>query len=536
MKRLFSCLFILAALATSTSCDSQSKRYYAFSLRESAVPVRPGIPGERPFWNKASFRFIYAPAFDFAVIENADRYLYVIDCADGKHFEFTAKTPNEPLSPVWKKVPVGYFKLSVKGLSAKGQELGTAGEGRYWRAAPFAGEYNAPPAVSYEESARTALDTLMNKYWVRSWLDEAKPHPDYNLYRYPTKIMSALLIGALLHASMHEGEKISEEDIKIAVTIGDYLLNLRIPEGEPWEWHTPTYRGYQIGQKKDSHMQESNMMTIYGTDAGNAWLDPYDATSDRKYLEAAVKIAETFVKRQLPCGSWYLYVNYERNEPIADLITIPTQIINYYDRLERDYGVKGLEESRRKALAWMEENVLKTFDWQGQFEDIKPRGPYENLSREQACDYAIYLMRNHAEDPESLALARELIRFSEDQFVVWEQPVPRGAHTKTTAHKSEYWITPCVMEQLVFWNPVGRSAAIMIETYMQAWKTTGEDIYLAKARSIGNSFVKVQQEHGGDYPTFFCVGEAKGNYWLNSVVYPARTLTRLYKAGNGEGL
>ena len=145
-------------------------------------------------------------------------------------------------------------------------------------------------------------------------------------------------------------------------------------------------------------------------------------------------------------------------------------------------------------------------------------------------------MRNHAEDPESMALARELIRFSEDQFVVWEQPVPRGAHTKTTAHKSEYWITPCVMEQLVFWNPVGRSAAIMIETYMQAWKTTGEDIYLAKARSIGNSFVKVQQEHGGDYPTFFCVGEAKGNYWLNSVVYPARTLTRLYKVGNRGSL
>ena len=105
--------------------------------------------------------------------------------------------------------------------------------------------------------------------------------------------------------------------------------------------------------------------------------------------------------------------------------------------------------------------------------------------------------------------------------------MPRGAKTKTTAHKSENWITPCVMEQIVFWNPVGRAAAIMIETYAQAWKTTGEDIYLAKARSIANSFVKVQQEHDGDYPTFFCTRGATGNYWLNSVVYPARTLIRL---------
>ena len=522
LLRVFPAIIVVLSLA---SCNPNN--YYSQSLRESTVPVRPGIPGERPFWNQSCFRFIYAPAFDFKTIEGAQRYQYSITSDTGETFGFIADAPYEALSPVWDKVPVGFFTLEVSALDADGKTIGTAGKGRYWRAAPFAGEYNTPPAMTYKESARVALDTLMNKYWVRSWLTESGPHPDYNLYRYPTKIMSALIIGALLHADFHKGEAVAEEDIRIAVTIGDYLLDLRLPEGTPWEFHTPTYRGYQIGKKKDSHMQEVNMMTIYGTDAGNAFLDLYDATSDERYLDAAMKIANTFIKRQLPCGSWYLYVNYEKNEPLADLITIPTQIINYYDRLESDYGVTNLRESRERALLWMKDNVLKTFDWQGQFEDIRPRGKYENLSREQACDYAIYLLKNCYEDEESVSLAKELIRFCEDQFVVWEQPMPRGANTKTTAHKSENWITPCVMEQLVFWNPVGRSAAIMIETYMQAWRTTHEKIYLAKARSIANSFVKVQQEHDGDYPTFFCIGSAKGNYWLNSVVYPARTLSKL---------
>jgi hypothetical protein len=32
----------------------------------SAVPIRPGVPGEPPFWNRSAARFIFAPAFDVA--------------------------------------------------------------------------------------------------------------------------------------------------------------------------------------------------------------------------------------------------------------------------------------------------------------------------------------------------------------------------------------------------------------------------------------------------------------------------------------
>ena len=48
------------------------------ALAESCIPVKPGNPGESPFWNTYAHRFIYAPAFEFAESESADIYRYSI--------------------------------------------------------------------------------------------------------------------------------------------------------------------------------------------------------------------------------------------------------------------------------------------------------------------------------------------------------------------------------------------------------------------------------------------------------------------------
>ena len=38
------------------------------AIQESLVPIRPGIHGQRPFWNAHSRRFIHVPAFDFKAV------------------------------------------------------------------------------------------------------------------------------------------------------------------------------------------------------------------------------------------------------------------------------------------------------------------------------------------------------------------------------------------------------------------------------------------------------------------------------------
>ncbi|MGV3642147.1 MAG: hypothetical protein ACO1NZ_16600 [Adhaeribacter sp.] len=503
------------------------KSYGEKALAESLVPVRPGVPGKTPFWNEAAKRFIYAPAFNFKPVPKAGKYKFEIKSeVNGKTYSFEGKTPYQALSPVWASVPVGKFHLKVSGLGAGGTVLGVAGEGKYFRAAPFNGIYHEAQ-LPYSKSAELALDNLLNKDYVKYWLTNKAPDPSYKTYRYPSKIFSALIIGAVTSARLKPQE--AKTSIELARIVADYLLNITFGQDHALAYFPPTYYGYKqiFDQKPDSHMRYENSMIIYGADAGHAYLDLYDYTKDAKYLEAAKRIADTYLKTQLENGSWYLFVNNQTGKPTEKPITIPTAIINYFDRLKKDYQVSGLEKATAKALAWTMQNPVKTFDWHAQFEDIYARPPYKNLSREQACDLAIYLFRNDAGKPENRKLAEELVRFSEDQFVIWEKPEDVQVGKPNPARKGTNWITPSVQEQYVYWMPVGRAAGIMIDTYWEAYKATKNDMYLAKAKSIANAFTVVQQVHQGDYPTYFT--KYPLDNWLNSAVYPAKVMMNFDK-------
>lgn len=513
---LILCVFITAAMAQSKQED-----WGRISREESKIPVHPGEPGKTPFWNVAAKRFIYAPAFNYKSLEGATAYKFeLISEADGSKHSFEAKVPYAPLSPVWGDLPVGYFKIKVTGISKQRDTVGTAGEGRYYRAAPFNGVYHQA-VMPYDKSAMVALDILLEKDYIKYWLEHKVPDPSYRYYRYPAKIYSAVIIAALTYGKLKPEE--AERSTLLARTIADFLINTSLPKGNPYEYFPLSYYGYEeVFKKTNKGINTNSIMTIISADAGNAYLELYDVTKDEKYLTAAKRIGETYAKTQMKNGSWYLFVDKDSGKPTAKNIAIPTSTINYFDRL-RTYGVKGLEVPTKRALQWIMENPVKTFDWHGQFEDITERLPYHNLSREQACDLAIYLLRNSSENMANIKLAEELIRFSEDQFVIWEQPRPDlKISNEGNGALSKNWITPSVQEQYAYWMPVGRAAGIMLTTYWEAYRVTKKEIYLAKATSIANAFTVVQKENNGDYSTYFT--KYKMGYWLNSAVYPAKVM------------
>ena len=544
MKYIQTVLFVMAA-SIIISCGSVSNKKLSFKeqgIQESLQPVHPGIPGEVPFWNAYAKRFIYAPAFDFDIIPGAKEYLFKVTSeVNSETYRFRNDNPYASLTPVWSELPVGFFKVEVLGMSAADKVIGKAGEGRYYHAAPFGGIYNTPQ-LDYDRSASKALENLMKEDYVRYWLTHKKPDPDYLYYRYPTKMFSALIVGAVTYSRLKGETQEGKEAEKLAEIVADFLIGLSFAEGTPLEYFTPTYRGYegldaQFNKTSDTHMNPRNTMMPYGADAGHAYLDLYDLTGKEKYLEAAKRIGETYVQTQLDNGSWYLFVDNETGKPTAPNIAIPTSTINYFNRLESDYGVDNLNKSTQAALKWIMDNPVKTFNWQGQFEDVKASLPFENQSREQACELAMYLFKNGTK----IELAKELVRFAEDQFVIWEKPIDieielMEQNSSKLGYMSENWITPCVQEQYDWWMPVSRSAGIMIDTYWEAFKATGNEIYLAKAKSIANSFTVVQEAHNSDYPTYFT--KYPMGVWLNNTVYPAKVMKnfhdRLDRVENGK--
>lgn len=519
-----SLLCVLLFFVAPTRAQTDLTSYGEMSRKESVVPIRPGISGKTTFWNGRAKRFIYAPAFDFQLVNGAKQYQFdIVSEREQKTYTFRSDVPYAVLSPVWASVPVGYVSLKISALDEKGSAFATVGEKRFYRAAPFNGIYHSP-VMPYDQSAKVALGHLLDEAYVKYWLEHQKPDPTYLNYRYPAKIYSALVIGAVDFARLNQGTPKAQEAIKLAKIVADFMLQIRYEVGSKWEYFVPTYYGSKFPEDKP-HMRPHVNFTIMGVDAGHAFLDLYDFTGGQTYLQAAKAIASTYLKNQDTQGSWHQFVAYKTNTPLAENIVIPTAIVNYFDRLKSNYAMDNLGPATKKALQYIEENPMRTYNWQGQFEDVAALPSYVNLSREQACDYAVYLLNNFATDKKRLADAEELIRFAEDQFVIWEQPMDKKSKSNNPGRLPENWILPSVQEQSVFWEPVGRSAGIMIHTYLHAYDKTGKDIYLAKAQSIGNSFTLVQQAHQGEYPTFFT--KYKLPLWLNSVVYPAKTMIAL---------
>jgi hypothetical protein len=258
---------------------------------------------------------------------------------------------------------------------------------------------------------------------------------------------------------------------------------------------------------------------MYPADVGEAYLNLYQQTGIRAFFEAAVRIADTYSKIQLENGTWHLTLNIHTGEAIDPNLCIPTNVIHFLERLMEDYDLKKYAAVAEKAMNWIIENPLKDFYWEGQFEDVPPSLAFRNLSKGHVLSLASHFFKKGQNDPGKMETAEELIRFGEDQFIIWEQPFPNEKE------KTDNWITPCALEQYVYYVPIDASAARFIETFQAAYEATGKGIYLAKARSLANSMTIAQDSLTGEYPTYW---EYERRHqldgWVNCATADARAM------------
>ena len=500
------------------------------ALAESRIPVKPGIPGETPFWNAYAHRFIYAPAFDFPETDSAGDYRFTL-LADSlaEPLVFTADKPWKPLSPVWDQVPTGNVNLTVEAMK-NGRAIGISGERRFYRASPYAGPYHHD-STGYRESAERLFRSLFHAPYIRYWMEHGEPDPGYGLYGYPAKMYSAVIGGMITFASLTEDPGEKEQALGIAAIVADKLIAISRPEGAPLEYFPPTYLGPIYADMVDEWRGESladRMMLIYPAVAGQAYLDLFEVNGERKYLDAAVRIAESYRKTQLESGTWHLLVYLETGDPVSGNLVVPTGVISFLERLSSVTGCSGCAMVADRARSWIGDHLARDFNWEGQFEDQAPSDRYRNLSKGQACSYALLLLEETENEPLKVREAEELIRFAEDQFVIWEDPV-QGDYWGI---RSEQWITPCVLEQYNFYTPVNASSADMIGVFRKAYQVTGNALYLAKAMDLANCILHVQDPESGHYPTYLVSNLLDQEGWINCMVYTARTILELSETCN----
>ncbi|MFV0469252.1 MAG: hypothetical protein ACK5MK_10035 [Dysgonomonas sp.] len=521
----FSIIFLLSSSTTKTNREDVLFRGTAKQIPDSAI-----LP-DVPLWTKYGKMFMYAPAFDFDSVKEAVEYKYKLSSASGKVFSFRAKAPNLLLSPVWEKIPEGRVVLHVIALNKFGDSIALAGSKNFYRSIPFQGITNSPKRP-YKSAAYLTLDYIFNLPHIQKWVNSTRPDLDYIFYAYPAKIISAAIEGMLLYSENSRTNKAdSLKAMTIALNMAHHLTSISTSKHPLLRYFAPTYdvefynervkdtvqyppvehisHVYKV-MKKDSH----KMMLLYGYEYAYMLLNLYDRTKDAKWLHIVKSIAESYKQLQLSDGSWYLNIDYQTAEPLSANKLIPGNLLMFYKKIEKEYGIVGYQDVIDKAEKWIRRNPLKTFDWEGQFEDIASYDePYRNLTKYTPTDYAIYLLR-YESSKENIAIAKELIRFSEDQFVTWGK-------TEVGYH------TPGVMEQYSYFAVIDASACQMIKAYLEVYKVTKEKEYYRKAETLANSITEQQQENGEIYTVW--KEDPNRQNWLNCMVYSANTLMFLDK-------
>ena len=128
-----------------------------------------------------------------------------------------------------------------------------------------------------------------------------------------------------------------------------------------------------------------------------------------------------------------------------------------------------------------------------------------------------HLLKERGGDPAVRARAREILRWSEDQFVFWEPPCGPDEvlqHPREGTFKPGRWHYPCVTEQYSCYVAIDASAAKLIAAYLAMYRAERNPLDLAKARALADSVTRVQKP-SGRVPTFW----AAPDHWISDVRY-----------------
>jgi len=484
--------------------------------------LRPGDPGKDPFWNEHARQYLYPPAFDFKTVPGAAAYRFTLTPErTKKDIVFTADRPWQPLAPVWANVPVGYCALRVDALGGDGNVLKRAGETRFWRAASFKGPY-PKGAVSYRTAAARVYKNTFEQPYVQAWKKSSEMPSGYSLYCYPSKILPGVIDAVLKHGA-RENDAVRGDALLIARHAADWLIAHAQPADAPLAHFTPTY----FGKVATSVSTKDETMLLYPARAASALVRVYEATGDARYRDAAVGIGRTYLRLQRPEGTWHLKVREADGRPVKDNLLVPDfGLATFFADMKKLTGDAAFDAAADKAWRYVENGPFRSWNWEGQFEDVNPSQPYQNLEKGKACDFAARLFAQGR-----LEEGRLLADWCEDQFTVWSDPIlmpPCKLTPSTDENWNTEWKLPAALEQYGFYTPIDASAANMILVFTRAYAATHEPFYREKAKALADALVRHQKPDGLIQTHLSRLGDVffKGA-WMNCMVYSASALEEL---------
>ena len=345
------------------------------------------------------------------------------------------------------------------------------------------------------------LDGELAGYFTSAFVNEDGSRADRQL-AFPAR-QHAYFIFTFLRYHKHTGEA---EWLQRARDLADWNLAHSTPANAaysdlPWSAFT---KG-QGGGSADKESTETDKAAWFGS----AYVALYEATKDKKYLDAAKAIAATLVPKQNDDGSWPFRVIPQDGKVYQEFGGAPVFFVQFFEDLMRhDKDEPYYHRAHDRALKLMIERNVERNEWGTYHEDIQPKPP-THLSAESMSFTAIYLFRHAKEKPEFLAKGRTVLGHIEEKLVHTE------GHPAAPA--------PAVSEQSTFQHMMPGHTARYCLALAELYRATGDEAARKKALSGINALTYMQSD-AGLFKTFFQMvnernpGKVRSN-WYSQHLY-----------------
>lgn len=195
----------------------------------------------------------------------------------------------------------------------------------------------------------------------------------------------------------------------------DRLWQYRTPSH--WDWPDVPYAsahpgtGVYFGARADG---------VYATEpdkiaqAGRAYLDFYELTGERKYLEIGLRCAEVLAQKIRPGDAsrspWPFRVDVRDGHVVEEYSAHWIPAIRLFDELIRlDQG--NFRHIRDQVWAWVDTFPLQNNVWKGHFEDIRLDPANENRDQLSPMETARYILEHPDRFPDWEAQVRRLLEW-----------------------------------------------------------------------------------------------------------------------------
>ena len=274
--------------------------------------------------------------------------------------------------------------------------------------------------------------------------------------------------------------------IKYYIYSGNIDFLQRAIDLADWNIENSTPNNYLYGgmpystcdkKKMGGNADGDAVMTDKAAIMAGAYVDLYHITNSKKYLDAAITVANSLAKNQRTDGSWPFRVNPRTGEVKESYTSSLIYAVNLFEALDIASGNDFYKKNRDMAFDWIMNNPVRTAEWRGFYEDV-PAGNDNNRTNWDCIDMIHYLCKHKAEDPGYLQTALGLVNYIQDSII---------SNGKTFIDK-EHACQPAegLREQKICFSTMGIHSAHLGVMLADLYNATGNETYLKRARQTMN--------------------------------------------------